>query len=107
MVMRLRADLCLVKLAPVMSLSTIIHTSPEAEMFDEGDTAVVLVRQSDQPVHGKVVQVGEKVRDVAVGDVVMFSPEVGIPCDGMFATPHLMIPVTQIDAVVPPRGASV
>jgi hypothetical protein len=96
----------LVKLAPVMSLSSIILTAPEAEIYDEGETAVVTVRQATVPVHGKVMMVGDRVLDVAVGDVVLFKPEVGEPCDDLFPTPHLLLWESQIDAVVPPREAS-
>ena len=100
---RLNPDMVLVKLAPVMSRSSILMMPPEAELFDDGDTAVVLTRQSPHPVHGKVVMTGAHVEDVTVGDVVLFHPEVGVPCEGLFPTPHLIVKATQIDAVIPPR----
>jgi len=49
---------------------------------------------------GKVVQVGTRVQDVAVGDFVAFGPSAGDPLDGMFPTPHLLISVRDIDAVI-------
>ena len=104
---KINPSMVLVKLAPVMSLSSLILMPQEAELRDEGETAVALTRQSSHPVHGRVVMAGERVRAVSVGDVVLFHPEVGVPCDGLFPTPHLMLKESQIDAVIPPREGTV
>lgn len=103
---RLHPSMVLVKLAPVMSLSSIIAMPQEAELRDEGETSVVLTRQHACPVHGKVVMVGDRVHDVTVGDVVLFHPEMGVVMDG-FRTPHLMLRESQIDAVIPPKEVCV
>lgn len=82
--MKLRADLCLVKLAPRRdrSVGGIIEAAadPAATCF------------------GKVVQVGERVplHGVDVGAFVGFPPSAGESLEGMFVTPHLMVPVSQI-----------
>jgi hypothetical protein len=88
MIQRLRADLCLVKLAPpaVVNHGGII----EAAAFMP-------------PVcYGKVVQAGEKVaaHGVHVGQIVGFDRAAGEPLGDLFPTPHLMIPVTQLAIVV-------
>jgi hypothetical protein len=106
--MRLRKDLCLVKLAPVMSQSSVILTAPDAVMQDEGETAVGLRWQSEHPIHGKVVQIADGVRVVAVGQVVLFHPEAPAhPCDGMFPTPHVIISAQHLDAEIPRREGAV
>ena len=85
MALRLRPDLVLVKLAP------------PAEQTRDG----ILTPHSLPPTtaYGKAVQVGSKVRDVEVGDLVCFSPRDGDPIDG-FPTPHLLVSERQIAGVI-------
>jgi co-chaperonin GroES (HSP10) len=84
--MRLRPDLCLVALAPAKQTTAsgliTAHSLPPAVCY------------------GKVRQTGEHVTDVAVGDLVVFTPSAGEPLDGYFATPHLLIPEAEISAVL-------
>lgn len=90
---RLRPDLCLVKLAPGGDPVTAggLLTAPA---FTPPACA------------GKVVQVGAAVADVAVGDIVAFAPSVGDPLDGLFPTPHLLISIRDIDAIIPRRDTA-
>jgi hypothetical protein len=84
--MRLRADLCLVKLAP--------HVTRTASGLHLADAL-------PPPVcYGKVTQTGAKVRDIATGDLVVFPPSVGESLEGYFVTPHLLIPERDISAVL-------
>jgi co-chaperonin GroES (HSP10) len=83
--MRLRPDTVLVKLAPTAE--------------QRRDSGIVLVRAVAPVVtSGKVVQVGDDVQDVQVGDFVTFSPMVGEPAPG--PTPHLFIREEDIDTVI-------
>ena len=84
--MRLRPDLVLVKLAPPP------QRNPKGLFLAHGLDPVVCF--------GKAVQIGAKVSDVVVGDVVIFPHTVGDPLDGMFPTPHLLIPESDISAVI-------
>lgn len=84
--MTLRPDLCLVKLAPPA------ETAPSGLILAHALTPAVC--------YGKVVQVGSKVRDVAAGSFIAFPPTAGEPMEGMFPTPHLLIPEREISAVI-------
>lgn len=89
--MTLRPDLVLVKLAPASEART--------------PSGLITAPAMDPAVcYGKVVQIGARVLDVAVGDIVTFGPTVGDPLDGMFPTPHLLISFTDIDAVLEPQS---
>lgn len=84
--MKLRADLCLVKLAPVV---------------DRSAGGILLAPALAQPVcYGKVVATGRGVDDVTAGDIVAFGPSVGDPLEGLFPTPHLLVSIRDIDAVI-------
>jgi hypothetical protein len=90
--MTLRPDLCLVKLAP-QTVAT--------------ESGIILAPVIAGPIcYGKVVQTGEDVYDVAIGDVVAFNAAHGDPVhDPFFVLPHLLIAEEFIDAVIPKRDA--
>ena len=90
MALTLRPDLCLVKLAPIVNVTSggLVHLAPALR------TAVC---------YGKVVQAGSDVAEVAVGDVVAFSSRVGDPIDDGFATPHILVSEDHIDFVIDPK----
>lgn len=82
--MRLRNNLCLVKLAPAPTVSA---------------AGLEMVPSLDVPsCMGKIVQVGPAVREVKPGDVVIFPSHVGD--DAGMRLPHLFIPESAIAAVV-------
>jgi co-chaperonin GroES (HSP10) len=92
--MVLRRDLCLVKLAPGA---------------DRTPSGVLLAHTVTPTVcYGKVVNIGRDVEayGVSLGDVVAFGPTQGESVDGMFPTPHILIPVTAIDAVIPKKDVA-
>lgn len=93
--MRLRRDLCLVKLAPGTTHSP---------------AGLILSPALPPPIcYGKVVQIGRDVPRYGVheGDVVAFGPTAqGDLVDGMFPTPHILIPVTALDAVIQKRDVA-
>lgn len=90
--LRLRPDLVLVKLAPAPTLSA---------------AGLVLSAVRPGPVcYGRAVQVGERVRDVRIGDVVTFESTAGDPLDGWFLTPHLLIAEQHITAILEPTKVS-
>ena len=90
MTLQLRPDLVLVKLAPVM---------PSA-------SGLMLAPSMVQPVCvGKAVQVGARVSDVQVGDVITFESSAGEPLEGLFPTPHLLIAERHITAVIEPKAS--
>ena len=89
MTIRLLRDLVLVKLAP-----------PAAQSYSGLHLAEALPPAQS---YGKVMQIGPRVTAVNVGDVVAFAPSVGDDMDGYFATPHLMVPESQLDVVVQTR----
>lgn len=89
--MKLRANYCLVKLAPVPDTSA----------------SGLLLAPALAPTisYGKVMQTAPDVDryGITVGDVVAFAPSQGELLDGMFPTPHILIPATSIDAVIEKR----
>lgn len=87
--MKLRPDLVLVKLAPADNM-----------------TASGLITAPALPpaiCYGKVVDKGTRADDVELDDIVAFGPSAGDPLEGMFATPHLLVSVRDIDAIIPRR----
>jgi hypothetical protein len=87
--MKLRPDLCLVKLAPPT-----IH----------GSGLVLATAFTPAICYGKVMDRGADVYDVQPGDVVAFNPAYGEPIhDPYFTVPHLLIAEDAIDAVIPKR----
>lgn len=83
--MRIRPDLVLVALPP-----------REERRTDAG----VIVQPDDRPAQAGIVrQVGAAVRDVAVGDRVIFSTLVGLEME-IARWPHLLLREQDIDAVL-------
>lgn len=94
MTLKLLRDLVLVKLAPT------IEQRPTASGI------ILEAAITPTPTYGKVMQIGPRVSNVTVGDVVSFQPSVGDPLDGLFPTPHLIVAERQIDLVVSKKEAT-
>lgn len=91
--MRILGRRCLIKLAPV----------------PDRTASGILLEPAFAPVvcYGKVVQIGPKVTDVKVGDVVAFPPSAGEPLDGFFPTPHIIADETSLRARIEPEAQTV
>lgn len=91
--MRILGGRCLIKLAPVR---------------DRTASGLFLEPALTPPVcYGKVVQIGPKVTDVKVGDIVAFPPSVGEPLDGFFPTPHVIADEANLRARIEPEAQTV
>ncbi|MEQ1727433.1 MAG: hypothetical protein ABL982_03555 [Vicinamibacterales bacterium] len=88
--LRLLRDLVLVQLAPRTA----------------NKTASGLIHAEGLPTpttHGIVRCIGPRVKQVRVGDVVMFDPMAGDVMDGYFRTPHVVVSEQLVECVVEKR----